>query len=344
MPILSVVMPVYNALPYLDAAIESVLAQSFGDFHFLIRDDASTDGSTERLRYWAERDSRIALFEGDTQLGPVGSSDWIARKAETPLVARMDADDIASPDWLAVTYRVLQEFPDVVLAGSLYNTIDHDGRLLRKPERWRIVRRSVYSPFSHSSIMYRRETFEAIGGYRENTDYWEDFDLYARFADVGQVAVICSPLNNVRHSQTSARLVSKRDQVEQAVDLMYYCLEAYRNGKDYSDLLARADEIRQFPEKRPETLFSYASNLLRSGGRPHILWQMLTKTKLTWSKATVKSLIWATWCELSPRSLLGFLHLLGAFRNRVFARDIKDGQIFQWEPRSLGKSALLKNN
>ena len=57
-PPLSVVMPVRNALPYLDLSVESILAQSFGDFEFVIGDDGSTDGSTERLRDWARRDRR----------------------------------------------------------------------------------------------------------------------------------------------------------------------------------------------------------------------------------------------------------------------------------------------
>jgi glycosyltransferase involved in cell wall biosynthesis len=77
----SVVMPVHNALPYLDAAVESILGQSFGDFEFIILDDASTDGSTQRLRQWASRDARIRLLEEKRNLGPARSSDRVARAA-----------------------------------------------------------------------------------------------------------------------------------------------------------------------------------------------------------------------------------------------------------------------
>src|SRR5215217_6515900 len=94
-PRVSVVMPVYNPLPYLDAAVESILGQSFEDFEFVILDDASTDGSTERLREWASKDSRIRLIEESSNLGPAVSSDRVARAARAPIVARMDADDIS---------------------------------------------------------------------------------------------------------------------------------------------------------------------------------------------------------------------------------------------------------
>src|SRR3954447_9691746 len=94
-PGVSVVMPVRNALPYLDAAVESILGQTFRDFEFVILDDASTDGSTERLRHWASRDARIRLLEESRNLGPVLSSERVARAARAPVVARMDADDIS---------------------------------------------------------------------------------------------------------------------------------------------------------------------------------------------------------------------------------------------------------
>ena len=69
-PKVSVVMPVHNAMPYLDIAVESILGQTFEDFEFVILDDASTDGSRERLREWAARDERIRLLEVKHNLGP----------------------------------------------------------------------------------------------------------------------------------------------------------------------------------------------------------------------------------------------------------------------------------
>src|SRR6185369_14969127 len=116
-PWVSVVMPVHNALPYLDAAVESILSQTFGEFEFVILDDASTDGSTERLRQWASRDPRIRLIEEPRNLGPAGSSERVARAASAPIVARTDADDICYPTRLAEQLDVLGRFPDVGVVG-----------------------------------------------------------------------------------------------------------------------------------------------------------------------------------------------------------------------------------
>ena len=76
-PRVSVVMPVYNAMPYLDIAVESILGQTYQSFEFVILDDASTDGSTQRLREWAKRDPRIRMLEEKVNLGrPLARSGW----------------------------------------------------------------------------------------------------------------------------------------------------------------------------------------------------------------------------------------------------------------------------
>ena len=80
-PSLSVVMPVHNALPFLEECIESILKQTLTDFEFVILDDASTDGSTELLRQWSLRDSRIRLHETKKQFGLAGSSNAVVAKA-----------------------------------------------------------------------------------------------------------------------------------------------------------------------------------------------------------------------------------------------------------------------
>ena len=107
-PKVSVVMPVHNAMPYLDVAVESILGQTFADFEFVILDDASTDGSTARLREWADRDPRIRLLEEKRNLGPALSSQRVAEAARAPIVARMDADDVSYPRRLEEQLEVLR--------------------------------------------------------------------------------------------------------------------------------------------------------------------------------------------------------------------------------------------
>src|SRR5687768_13534651 len=125
---LSVVMPVYNALPSLDDSINSILTQTFTDFEFVIFDDASTDGTVGRLRRWAARDQRIKLHENKMRLGLSGSSNAVVTQARAAIVARMDADDVAHPDRLKRQWQIIKHQADVAVVGTLCNGIDASGR------------------------------------------------------------------------------------------------------------------------------------------------------------------------------------------------------------------------
>src|SRR6266508_1490577 len=97
-PQVSMVMPVYNAAPFLDESIRSILEQTFKDFEFVLLDDASIDNSLQIARGWAERDARIRVVAETNHLGPVGSSNLGVGFARAELIARMDADDVSHPE------------------------------------------------------------------------------------------------------------------------------------------------------------------------------------------------------------------------------------------------------
>jgi len=226
---LSVVMPVYNALPHLDGAIRSILDQTYRNYEFVIYDDASTDGSTERLREWARNDTRIRLFEGKRNLGPVGSSSFVVEHSTAPLVARMDADDLCAPDRLERQINVLREYPRAGLVGTLFDVINDGGQKIRGPDLWRLTRKAPFVPFAaHGSILFRRNVFDQVAGYRAECEYWEDQDLVVRMAAVTEVMVIPAALYQVRQWTKSTRATSDSERVENAVDLMYRLWVALR--------------------------------------------------------------------------------------------------------------------
>src|SRR4029079_17325746 len=131
---------VHNAGAYLDACVASVLAQDFADYELLLYNDGSTDGSADRLRAWAARDSRVRVESGDTRLGAVGSSNRIVELARAPLVARLDADDVMLPGRLTSQVAVFAERSKAVLVGSLSWTIDAAGTRVRAPDLARLLR------------------------------------------------------------------------------------------------------------------------------------------------------------------------------------------------------------
>src|SRR5205085_11936254 len=167
-------MPVRNALPFLDEAVESSLGQTHANLELIIGDDGSTDGSGERLETWARRDARIRLLRhSGPGLGTAGSSQWVMRHARHALVARMDADDISMPGRLEAQVRVFQTDDGAAIVGTLCDYVNEEGRRIAGRDRSIFRNRRAIFPCQHGSWMLRRDIFERVGGYRSACDYWE---------------------------------------------------------------------------------------------------------------------------------------------------------------------------
>lgn len=125
---LSVVMPVYNAAPYLKDSIESVLTQSYPHFEFIIVDDASTDSSYEILKGYKKKDKRIKLYRNKTNLKQGATVTFALQKAKGDFIARMDADDIALRSRFKKQLSYLLENPKTVAIGGQCMLIDQNGK------------------------------------------------------------------------------------------------------------------------------------------------------------------------------------------------------------------------
>src|SRR5688572_27177242 len=121
-PDLTVLMPVYNAEQFLREAIESVLAQTFDRYEFIIIDDGSTDTSPQIIKGFAERDPRIRVFRQEN-LGLVATLNRGLQLARAPLVARMDADDICLPIRFETQLRCFQNRSNLGVLGGFINVI-----------------------------------------------------------------------------------------------------------------------------------------------------------------------------------------------------------------------------
>lgn len=327
-PQISVVMPVHNAQPYLDAAIESILAQTVGDFEFVILDDASTDGSTERLRYWATRDERIRLIEESRNLGPVLSSERVARAARASVVARQDADDISYPSRLAEQFAVLEDHADVGVVGGLYDIIDAQSRKIRSAEPSRLIQAASIPPFGNGPLMYRRHVFEQVGGYREACEFWEDHDLINRMSAVANIMVIPHAVYQVRQSPVSTRFASEQLRVERALNLMYQCRARLDQGRPYDDLLESPPPVDAKID--PRVFISLGSIALWAGGRPRLFKRLLSRGDLRLTFRAFSALIWTAWASLEPHSLRAFIRLLLIARSARASGKVHTGGPVRW--------------
>ena len=329
-PLVTVVMPVRNAMPYLDASIESILAQTLGDLELVIRDDASVDGSAEALRRWGARDARIRCFAGGEVLGPAGNSNWVARQARAPLVARMDADDISHPDRLRRQVEVMRRCSDVVLVGTLCDGIDARGRKIRGRDRWRLARPSPLPPFPHGSVLFRREVFERLGGYREACDYWEDNDLFLRFAREGRVVVLPEALYRFRFSTASSRIVTSPERMEYALQRMVRCHRAHVRGGSYEELLDARNCLAPGAKVSPTVFNAIGSTRLWAGERPAVFLRLLRRGDLGWNRESLVILVWAGLGALSPALLRRALAVRAWVRDWRVRHRFPDGTVHDW--------------
>lgn len=202
-PAVSVIMPVYNAERYVGTAIKSILNQSFTDFEYLIVNDRSSDRSLQILEQYAQRDRRIRLIYPDTP-GYAAALNTMLQEANGELIARMDADDIACPQRLALQVEFLRKHPKVVCVGGSHYLIDQDGRLLTYLElptdHQSIEEKALagHGSICHPSVMMRASALNAIGGYNPDLVPAEDLDLWLRLGEVGELANLNEPLLKYR--------------------------------------------------------------------------------------------------------------------------------------------------
>jgi hypothetical protein len=191
---ISVIMSVYNGIPYLQEAVESILNQTFCDFEFIIIDDGSVDGTTDLLRKYAESDSRIRLVIQEN-IGFTKSLNRGLSMSSGEFIARMDPDDIALPDRFEKQMAMFQNDPSLVLLGCEVGLIDDAGRLYGKRGHAQChteIRRRLLAgdggALTHPAIMFRTGAAQAIGGYDEKMPTAQDLDFYLKLSEVGVVA------------------------------------------------------------------------------------------------------------------------------------------------------------
>ncbi len=209
-PRVTVIMPVYNAEPYLDEALAGVLDQTFADFELLAIDDGSTDGSLEVLRRCA--DSRLRVVSRPHQ-GVVRTMNAALTLARAELIARADADDVCLPERLEVQVRFLTAHPGVALVGGVMRS---DGRLFEYPgDATRMRWRALYqSPVANTTILFRRRAALAVGGYPEDYQLVDDYPFVSRLLARYDAANL--PDTVVRHRQNPTGISGRHPHAQAA--------------------------------------------------------------------------------------------------------------------------------
>lgn len=170
-PSVSVLLPVYNGGTFVQKTIDSILKQSFADFELIIINDGSTDNTKEILNNLTDRRVRV-VHKNNEGIGATLNKGL--QMARGKYIAQIDADDLAHPDRLEMQVKFLQENPGISVVGTATKVVYPDGveQVRRRPLSPVEVKKHVIKicPVVHPSVMMRKDSVLAVGGYDVNYD------------------------------------------------------------------------------------------------------------------------------------------------------------------------------
>ena len=194
-PVISVILPAYNAAATLEEAVESLRAGTYEDFEIVLIDDGSEDQTWEVIRHLASMDPRIRPIKTHHS-GLIHALNLGLSEARGEFIARMDANDLSHPQRLALQFLLLNRRPEVVLAGCMVESFpsseiregfriytDWINSLIEPDEIAREI--FIESPICHPSVLIRKGELTRIGGYRD-PGWAEDYDLWLRLNLAGK--------------------------------------------------------------------------------------------------------------------------------------------------------------
>lgn len=192
-PLISVVMPVYNAGDFLVEAIESILNQTYKNFEFIIVDDASTDNSWKILKKFAKKDKKIKLFQLEKNLGVSTTVKYAISRTKGKYLARMDADDIALPNRLEKQLNYLLTHKNTVAIGGQCQLIDKNGKKIGKkifPTSYEKIYEYIFKfiPLQQPTLMIARERLpKDFEFYQDGLNIAEEVELLFKLFRYGKV-------------------------------------------------------------------------------------------------------------------------------------------------------------
>lgn len=185
MPHISVVMPVYNREMFVAEAIESILAQTYTDFEFIIVDDGSDDGSAAIIREYQSRDDRIRFLALEQNSGTAAAKNHGIGAARGQYIAGMDSDDVSLPQRLEKQVAFLRANPDIGAVGVCAPLTDEHLKPFadyKVPEKHAHVAYNILlgRPVVGASLLIRRDVLKSVGGYEECRKRGNDIELVSR--------------------------------------------------------------------------------------------------------------------------------------------------------------------
>lgn len=312
-PDISVIMPVYNGEEYLAEAIDSILAQTFSNFEFIIIDDASTDRTPSILRKYAEMDSRVRIITNEINKKIAASLNYGIAVARSPLVARMDADDWSHPERLEKQLTFMQANPDVGICGTwleVYETGDvwewpcADARIR--------VHMLFNSPIAHPTVMMRRNILMNAGCYALDMPPAEDYDLWEKLSQLDVTfANIPAVLLRYRWYPKKDRSAYRDAQIRRADGVRLHLIQRLGLEPDERERVVHSILSRSREPKCLDDVWSvmqWVKRLLAANAEKKVYAHPVLRENLrTLQRGLVRRLLWCRWRTYCQKYMPGWL-------------------------------------
>ena len=255
-PLISVVMPVYDCVLYLEQSINSILKQTFEDFELIIIEDCSSDGTVDVLRKFV--DPRIKIINNQSNEGVSKSTNKGFKLARGKYIARMDGDDIAVKDRFEKQLRILENNPDIFVCGGLVKYLGGTNSIIKYKETNReiVTELLISCSVCMGTAMFRRKELKSYF-YDEKKRSGEDYDFWSKIVGLGEFYNIQEVLLLYRVHENQA---SKKHKTQQIIDDVEIQLSLFKklnyNSLKYSDeLLTKILLVNNFISIKEFVLF-----------------------------------------------------------------------------------------
>ena len=212
-PLVSVIIPCYNAEKYVEEAVRSIMTQTYENLEILVTDDCSMDNTLKILKNLEKEDSRIKVIENKENLKIVKSLNNMIDIAQGKYIARMDADDISLPERIEKQVQFMEENPEYGLCGTNAWIIDENGNIKSKTNlpitNEEILFYTKYlCPFYHPTIMVQSNIIK-VNKYLDKIKYAEDYELWCRLVYQRKIKTknLCTRL--LRYRKTKGQITNK---------------------------------------------------------------------------------------------------------------------------------------
>lgn len=220
-PLVSLCIPAYNNEAYICDTIESILAQTYQNIELIIVDDCSKDATLEVIKAYEAKDSRVKVYSNEKNLGMAGNWNKALSLTTGEYVKLICADDRLVPTCIEREVEMFEKYPSAVLVQSDSRLISLDGKKKGFYTRYghkplvsgkKVLRAGFFNKDyfgGPQASLIRRSAYEKSGGIDSSFTYIVDYELLAKIAVQGDIAIIREPLNEfrVRHESNTGQVM-----------------------------------------------------------------------------------------------------------------------------------------